>query len=85
MNALKTELKHLIVEGLSLRGVDPAGIGDDEPLFEVGLELDSLDAVELVVLLKKKYGIDIRDREQGREAFQSVAALAAYVAAHREG
>jgi acyl carrier protein len=71
----KTELKQLLIEGLSLEDTTPDDIADDQPLFGEGLGLDSLDAVELVVLLQKKYGISIEDTDQGREAFASINAL----------
>ncbi len=83
MNDLKKELKEMLVRDLKLQDVDPAGIGDDDPLFEEGLGLDSLDAVELVVLINKHYGIQIKDMEEGRIAFASVNALADYITRHQ--
>lgn len=81
--ALKQELKALIVGELSLEGVDPGGIADDAPLFGAGIGLDSLDAVELVVLLQRHYGIRIKDLEEGRKIFATLDTLAAYVMEHR--
>lgn len=81
--SLKEELKQDIVADLNLEDVDPAEIEDDEPLFGEGLGLDSLDAVELVVLLQKHFGIEIKDMEEGREAFVSINALIAFIEKRR--
>jgi acyl carrier protein len=59
--------------------LDPDDIRDTGPLFGEGLGLDSLDAVELVVLIKKRYGVQIRDMEEGQAAFASINALADYI------
>lgn len=83
MDALATELKAKIVESLRLQDIIPDQIDDDAPLFGAGLDLDSIDALELVVMLEKHYGIVIKDIEEGRPAFQSVRALAEFVRARR--
>jgi len=83
MEELKTKLKEILVQDLKLHDVRPEDIKDDAPLFEEGLGLDSLDAVELVVLINKHFGIQIQDMEEGKEAFRSINALAAYITAHR--
>ncbi|MBE0542487.1 MAG: acyl carrier protein [Verrucomicrobia bacterium] len=83
MDALANELKARIVESLKLQDVVPDQIDDDAPLFGAGLDLDSIDALELVVMLEKHYGIVIKDIEEGRPAFQSVRALAEFVRARR--
>lgn len=83
MDELRTELKTRIIESLRLQDITPAQIDDDAPLFGAGLELDSIDALELVVMLEKHYGIVIKDIEEGRPAFRSVRALADFVQARR--
>ena len=73
------KLKKILVEELNLEELTAAEIDDDAPLFGEGLGLDSLDAVELVVLIQKHFGLEIKDMDEGRIAFQSVRALAAYI------
>jgi acyl carrier protein len=77
------ELKSKIIESLKLQDITPEQIDDDAPLFGTGLGLDSIDALELVVLLEKDYGIVIKDIEEGRPAFRSVKTLAEFIAAKR--
>lgn len=80
LDSIKGELKELLIRELSLEDITAAQIGDDVPLFgEEGLGLDSLDGVEIVVILQRTYGLDIKDLQKGREIFQSVNTLAAYV------
>ena len=82
--ALIEELKSLIIEALNLEDVTPADIETDAPLFNEGLGLDSIDALELGLALKKKYGITISaESEDNKNHFASVAALADFVAANR--
>ena len=69
----------MLVKDLKLQDINPEEISDDDPLFEQGLGLDSLDAVELVVLINKHYDIQIQDMEEGRVAFASINALADYI------
>jgi acyl carrier protein len=78
------ELKTKIIDSLRLEEVTPDQIDDDAPLFGTGLGLDSIDALELVVMLEQNYGIVIKDIEEGRPAFRSVRALADFVEAKRK-
>ncbi len=75
----KTKLKTILVEELNLEDVSPEEIADDEILFGEGLELDSLDAVELVVLVQKHFGVEIKDMEEGRPALQTITTLADFI------
>lgn len=78
--SLKGDLKHLIVETLRMEEISPEDIADDEPLFgDEGLGLDSVDALELVVHIEEKYGIQIQDEEVGRKVFASINALADFI------
>lgn len=82
---LKEEIKSLIISSLELEGLTPEDIDDDAPLFGEGLGLDSVDALELGIALKKKYGITLQDSsEENKKHFASVNALAAFVAARKE-
>lgn len=76
---IKAKLKRLLVEQLSLEDVCPEEIADDVELFGTGLGLDSLDAVEIVVLLQRNFGLEVKDMEQSREVFRTVNSLAEYV------
>lgn len=78
-NELKQQLKVLLVEGLRLENVRPEDIKDAEPIFVEGLGLDSIDALELVVLVEERFGITIPDEEVGKLAFASIDALADFV------
>jgi acyl carrier protein len=79
---LREQLKNQIIKFLNLTDLTPADIKDDEPLFGDGLGLDSIDSLELIVLLKKEYGIDIRDPREGRKVLIDVATMADYIAEH---
>jgi acyl carrier protein len=80
---LIADLKALIIESLKLEDVKAEELPDDEPLFGSSrFGLDSIDALELVVKLEKRYGIKIGSSEQSREALATVATLAAYIRAH---
>ena len=73
------ELKKLIIETLKLEEITPQDIEDDDQLFGNGLGLDSIDALELVVALEKRYGVVIADSEVGKRVFHSVNTLAQFV------
>jgi acyl carrier protein len=81
---LLLQLKRLIVETLRLRDVRPEDIGDDEPLFGTSrFDLDSIDALELVLRLEKEFGVKIGTSEESRRALASVAALAEFIRQRR--
>jgi acyl carrier protein len=77
------KLKEEIIEVLNLEEVKPEDIDENAPLFIEGLGLDSIDALELIVLMEKNYGIKLTDAAQSREIFQSVKVMAEYIAANR--
>ena len=77
---LRSELKKLIVAELNLKGRDPATIEDDAPLFGTGLGLDSLDALQLAMVIEEKLGVRIPEGEEARAVFRSVRTIAEYVA-----
>lgn len=80
MDSLKEDLKKQIIEQLNLEEVSVADIADDALLFnDQGLGLDSIDALELIVLLEKYYGIQLTNPEEGKEAFRSVDTMAEYI------
>ena len=83
MDALKQELKERIINALNLEDISVDDIQDNDPFFGDGLGLDSIDALELIVLLDKEYGIKLADPKQGKEIFQSVETMAQYIAANR--
>lgn len=84
MENLKNELKQDIIEALSLEEITPEYIEEDAPLFGDGLGLDSIDALELIVLLERKYGIRLSNPAEGKAVFASVNVLADYVAKNRK-
>jgi acyl carrier protein len=80
MDELEAELKDLIVEALKLEDLDPATIASDEPLFVEGLGLDSIDALELGVALRKRYGIRIESvNDEVKAHFANVRSLARFI------
>ncbi|MGB8705486.1 MAG: phosphopantetheine-binding protein [Gillisia sp.] len=83
MNDLKTDLKRSIIEQLNLEELSVEDIENDEPLFGDGLGLDSIDALELIVLLEKDYGIKLTDPAEGKNIFASINKMADYIEAHR--
>ncbi|PYT14154.1 MAG: acyl carrier protein [Acidobacteria bacterium] len=81
--ALRNELKRFIVRRLRLEQADPDSIGDDALLVGAGLDLDSIDLLELIVGLEKEYGLKIADAAEGRRVLTSVRSLAEFVAGKR--
>lgn len=77
-------LKELLVKELSLEDINPEDIKDDEVLFVEGLGLDSLDAVEIVVLLQRNFGLEVKDLENRRDIFYSIDTLAKYICENRK-
>ncbi len=84
MNQLKEDLKKQIVEQLNLKEIKPEDIGDDMPLFVDGLGLDSIDALELIVLLQQHYGLKLQKAEDGPAVFRTVNTLADYIMANKK-
>jgi len=76
---IRKDLKEMLVKELSLEDIKPEDIRDDEILFGEGLGLDSLDAVEIVVLLQRNFGIEVNDMAKGREIFYSLDTLVNYI------
>ncbi|MBE7638784.1 acyl carrier protein [Salegentibacter sp. BLCTC] len=83
MKNLQAELKESIIEQLNLEDMEPGDIKNDEALFGDGLGLDSIDALELIVLLEKDYGIKLTNPAQSREIFKSVNSMAEFIEANR--
>ena len=83
MEELILKLKKEIIEVLNLEDIKPEDIDDNAPLFGEGLSLDSIDALELIVLMEKNYGIKIKDPNEGKEIFKSVTVMADYIAKNR--
>ena len=83
MEALKQELKSKIVEVLNLEDIAISDINDDDALFGDGLGLDSIDALELIVMLDKDYGIKLVDPKEGKNINQSIETMPAYNTANR--
>lgn len=83
MENLKLELKEKIIDALNLVDMTPADIEDDAPIFMEGLGLDSIDALELMLLMEKNYGIRLANPAEGKQVFKSINAMAEYVNANR--
>ena len=82
--AAETDLAQLLVESLNLEGVEPAQIDPEAPLFNAGLGLDSIDALELALAVSKRYGFQLRsDNDENRRLFASLRALSAHVEQHK--
>jgi acyl carrier protein len=86
MDNLKRQIKELIISALELEDIGPDNIKDSEPIFGAGLGLDSIDALELGIALKKRFGVKFSsENADNRKHFASVDALAAYIAAETAG
>jgi acyl carrier protein len=84
MQALIQELKEKIIAVLSLEDISLEDINDNDPLFGDGLGLDSIDALELIVMLDKDYGIKLTDPKEGKVIFKSIETMATYIAENRK-
>ena len=84
MAELIEKLKREIIEALNLEDLEPEDIDKDAPLFGEGLGLDSIDALELIVLLEKNYGIKLQDPKDGKKVFYSVQTMADYIQANQK-
>ena len=83
MEEMILKLKQEIIEVLNLENVKPEDIDNDAPLFGEGLGLDSIDALELIVLMEKNYGIKLQDPAKGKEIFKSINVMADYIQKNR--
>ncbi|HNW74241.1 MAG: phosphopantetheine-binding protein [Bacteroidales bacterium] len=84
MEELIEKLKKEVIEQLNLEDIKPEDINPDSPLFGEGLGLDSIDALELIVLLEKNYGIKIEDPKDGKKIFFSIRSMAEYITANKK-
>ena len=83
MEDLILKLKQEIIEVLNLEDIKPEDIDNDAPLFGEGLGLDSIDALELIVLMEKNYGIKLQDPAKGKEIFKSINVMADFIQKNR--
>ena len=83
MEELILELKEKIINVLNLEEMTPDDIETEAPLFGAGLGLDSIDALELIVMLEKDYGIKLANPAEGKAIFKNIRTMAEYVGAHR--
>ena len=84
MEELVNTLKAQIIEALNLEGMAPEEIDTDAPLFGDGLGLDSIDDLELTMLMEKQYGIKLANPAEGKAIFKSVASMADYISKNRK-
>jgi len=84
MSELTQELKAKIISQLNLEDLTVEDLDDDTPLFGEGLGLDSIDALELIVMLDKSYGIKLSDPKEGRKVFETVRTMADFIEANRK-
>jgi acyl carrier protein len=83
MEEMILKLKQEIIEVLNLEDIKPEEIDNDAPLFGEGLGLDSIDALELIVLMEKNYGIKLQDPAKGKEIYKSINVMADYIQKNR--
>jgi acyl carrier protein len=83
MDSLILELKEEIIKSLNLEEMTPEDIDSDAPLFGEGLGLDSIDALELIVMMERNYGIKLANASEGKSIFQSVRVMAEYISKNR--
>jgi len=83
LEELTTELKQELIKQLNLEEMLPPDFNENTPLFGEGLGLDSIDSLELVVLLDRNYGIKLKDPKEGRQIFYSIRTMAEYIYANR--
>ena len=76
---LRRKLKEMLIERLKFEDMTADDLPDDEPLFAGGLGLDSIDALEIVVMLETEFGIKVKNEASARDSFRSISTLAAYV------
>ncbi len=84
MDNIKLQLKEQIIKQLNLENISVDDISDDMALFGEGLGLDSIDALELIVLMENNYNIKLLNPEEGKEVFQSINSMAAYISKHQQ-
>ncbi|WP_257668360.1 phosphopantetheine-binding protein [Parapedobacter tibetensis] len=84
MSELTQELKAKIITQLNLEDINVDNLEDDTPLFGDGLGLDSIDALELIVMLDKSYGIKLSDPKEGRKVFETIQTMADFIEANRK-
>ena len=84
MEELKLQLKKQVIEYLNLQDMTPDDIGDDVAFFGPDLDLDSIDSIELIVLLEREYGIKIKDPKEGRKILINIDIMAAYIQEHKK-
>lgn len=82
MEDLKLKLKELLVEHLNLQDIKPEDIGDDQAIFGEGLGLDSIDALELIVMLQQHFGVRLSKTDNGPQVLATVNSMAEYITAH---
>jgi acyl carrier protein len=84
LNSLMEDLKTKIIAHLNLQDIAPDDIAPDDSLFNSGLGLDSIDALELIVLLQQEYGLKITSAEEGKKVFTSLRTMAQFVADNQQ-